>query len=63
MGAPHFLSICMATTLRLMTHLIRTGFGISATTLQWDEHNNNRGLVQGNGGAIGSWHSHMLALE
>ena len=53
----------MASTLHLMKHHIRTGFGISLDTLQWDVHNNNEGLGQGNGGASVSWHSHMLALE
>ena len=46
-----------------MKHFIRTGFGISKNSIQWDEDNNAGELGQGNGGASVSWHSHMLPLE
>ena len=46
-----------------MKHFIRTGFGISKNSIQWDEDNNAGELGQGNGGASVSWYSHMLPLE
>ena len=63
MGLPKTVAVCHAAILRHIKHHIRTGFGISKNTLQWDETNNNGGLGQGNGGASVSWHSHMLPLE
>ena len=44
MRVPKNVAICMAATIRRMKRHIRTGFGISANTLQWDKHNNTGGL-------------------
>ena len=56
-GLPKQVTFCHAKTLRKMKHHIRTNFGISKDTIQWDQKSNPGGLGKYNGGSYVSWHS------
>lgn len=63
MGLPKGHTVSHARVLRGMKHQIRTGFGISEESIEWDPTQNIGGLGQGNGSGPPSWHSHCLPLE
>ena len=40
MGCPKEVAVCQATALRKMKHVLRTSFGLSKESIQWDTTNN-----------------------